>query len=139
MDARRKDERRRCRECGQKYMPDSRSRRHQKTCGKACREERRKRQARSRYAAAPVRAREAARERQRRSRSKRAKGPVPSEEQLPAEVTRVIEQEMKSLTSEGWLARAEVERALNRVARQAGRRGMSRAGFDTNPRASPSG
>src|ERR1700677_2986978 len=129
MDAKRpRDERRRCGECGGKYLPEPSAQRHQRTCCKRCRQERRAQLARERYAAGGARTRAAARERKRRSRSKQPRGartPVP----LPAEVSEVVAREMAGLSTEGWLSAAMVKQALVRVAVQACARGMSRAGL----------
>ena len=132
MDAKaRKDERRRCCECGRKYKPKAAAHKHQKTCGsEKCRLRRRAGQARKRYWAAPLVSRDAACKRKRKARAKqRGEGPAPPRESLPSEVVRAIAQEVAGLSSEGWLGRRDVERALRRVARQACRSPMSRAGL----------
>jgi hypothetical protein len=130
MDAKaRKDERRRC-ECGRKYEPEAAAHKHQKTCSKRCRLRRRARQARERYRAAPLVSRDAACKRKRKARDKRrGEGPAPPRESLPSEVVRAIAHEVAGLSSEGWLGRRDVEQALRRVARQAYRSPMSRAGL----------
>lgn len=133
----RKDERRRCSECGRKYRPEPRSRTQQRTCGKSCRLERRSRQARERYKRALTASRESARTRKQRWRKKRHQGPAPPS--LPFEVQQLIAQEMGRLSSEGWLARARVEDVLRRVARRACSGAMSRAGLGANSQASPGG
>ena len=125
----REDERQHCSECRRKYLPKVSARKHQQTCGSACRLKRRARLARERYAKAPVAAREAARTRKRKARSKRQDGPAPPGESLPPEVRRAIEQEMARLLPEGWLERNCVEQALRRVARRACVSSMSRAGL----------
>ena len=128
MDAkRRKDDRRRCCECGRKFEAKPSARGHQKSCGKACRLKLRARRARERYQASPVAAREAARMRQKKSRGERREGREPPREGLPPEVVRAIDLEMDGLTSDGWLARRDVEQALRRVARRACAEPMSRA------------
>ncbi len=140
MDAKtRKDERRRCRECGRKYEPEPTSRKHQQTCSKACRLRRRARQARERYQAGLLSAREAARERKRKSREGQRPGPAPPGELLTAEIQHAITQELGGLSSEGWLARIDVEQALRRVARRASSAAMSRAGSRADLPVNPMG
>lgn len=132
MDAKaRKDERRRCCECERKYKPEAAAHKHQKTCCReGCRRRRRARQARERYRAAPLVSRDAACKRKRKARDKRrGEGPAPPRESLPSEVVRAIAHEVAGLSSEGWLGRRDVEQALRRVARQAYRSPMSRAGL----------
>jgi hypothetical protein len=138
MDAkRRKDGRQRCRECGRKYEPEARSRKHQQTCAEPCRLKRRARQARARYQAALLAARGAARERQRKARRGRKPRPAPPGEPLSTDVLRAIAQEMNGLLPEGWLARSDVEQALRRVARRASASALSRAGLEAKSPANP--
>lgn len=130
MDAKRhRDERKRCCECGRKYKPEPSAKKHQKTCGEACRLKRRAGLARKRYREAGPAAREAACGRKRKSRSEKRGGPTPPSESLPSEVARAIAQKMESLSSEGWLERSCLEQALRRVARRALSSAMSRAGL----------
>ena len=127
---RRKDDRRRCSECGRKFQPKPSAKGHQKTCCEACRLKLRASRARERYGATLAASREAARERQRKARRRRHEGPAPQREGLPPGVARAIDLEMDGLASDGWLARGHVERALRRVARRAYSHPMSRAGLE---------
>lgn len=131
MDAkRRKDDRRRCCECGRKYQPKPSARKHQKTCCEECRRKRRAGQARERYAANVLRSREAARQRKRKSRDKRrAEGPEPPKASVPPRVIQVVARVMASLPSTGALDREQVEQALYRVAFETCESAMSRAGI----------
>ena len=139
MDAKaRKDERRRCCECERKYKPEAPAHKHQKTC---CREGVPAEATGTSGAGAvlgcsvaPLVSRDAACKRKRKARAKqRGEGPAPPRESLPSEVVRAIAHEAAGLSSEGWLGRRDVERALRRVARQACRSPMSRAGLGADP------
>lgn len=130
MDAKRKrktDCRRRCCECGRKYVPKPSAQKHQKACCEECRQKRRAGQARDRYAAHLPKSRADAARRQRESRERRKAGPEPPKVSLPARVTRVIAQVMAGLPSEGSVGREQVEDALRRVALEACGSTMSRA------------
>jgi hypothetical protein len=130
MDAkRRKDDRRRCCECGRKFQAEPSAKGHQKSCSEACRLKLRARRSRERYRMSLAASREAARERQKKLRRQRREGPEPAREGLPSEVVRAIGVEMDGLAPDGWLARRQVELALRRVARRACSEPMSRAGL----------
>ena len=113
------------------YTPRLSSAKTQKTCSKECRDERRARQARERYALDREACQNAARERQRKHRAQRTapSGSGPPRASVPAAVVQYIATRMASLPATGWLSRERVAIELRKVARVAADGGMSRAGL----------
>jgi hypothetical protein len=135
MESEGRDRRKRCAECGRKYVPASSARKHQEACSRKCRLKRRAGQARDRYYANVEASRRATRNRKRKLRGGLGGGPEPPGCDFPAEVEVAIRDEMESLPGDGWLGRDQVERTLRRVARRA----MSLAGLEENACAAPGG